>query len=243
MASKSTLRRQKSAGKVAASGRTHKKLMSEAMGGIFGEEIIKPVDTVVDMTADHLESKSDAMVKADDAHLEELRDDTTARDGRDEDVDAAHDEVVTNRAQLTTIMGDKYVARLGFEGDTPEEPLELARVVGAVVTNLTKIPAPEPLIEDYTFNPSKWAAKISKTLGKLEGAVAEVNKEVREAEATLSAKNDAIEDYDRAFSVTANLFSALLDAAGKKDLAKKVRPSTRRAGQTVEDAAKPDPTI
>ncbi len=93
------------------------------------------------------------------------------------------------------------------------------------------------------FPLSEWADKLSKTLGKLEESVAEVNNEVREAEATLSVKNDAIKDYDRAFSVTANLFSALLDAAGKKDLAKKVRPSTRRAGQTVEDAANPDPTI
>ncbi len=243
MASKATLRRQKSAGKVAASGRTHKKLMSGAMGGIFGEEVVQPVETIVDKTADHLESKSAAMVKADDANLEELRDDPAARDGRDENVDSAYDEVVTKRAQLTTIMGEKYVARLGFEGDTPDDPLELARVVGAVVTNLTKIPAPEPLIEDYTFNPSKWADKISKTLGRLEESVAEVDKEEREAEATLSVKNLAIKEYDRAFSVTANLFSALLDAAGKKDLAKKVRPSTRRVGQTVEDAANPDPTI
>ncbi len=243
MASKSTLRRQKSAGKVVASGRTHKKLMSGAMGEIFGEEVVQPVETIVDKTAGHLESKSAAMVKADEAHIEELRDDPTARDGRDTLVDSSHDEMVTNRAQLTTILGDKYVARLGFEGDTPDDPLELARLARAVVTNLNEIPAPKPLIEDYTFNPSKWADKISKTLVMLEEAVSEVDKEEREAEATLSAKNDAIKDYDRAFSVTANLFSALLDAAGKKDLAKKVRPSTRRAGQTVEDAANPDPTI
>jgi hypothetical protein len=53
----------------------------------------------------------------------------------------------------------------------------------------------------------------------------------------MMAKRERIEKYDAAFSSTANIVSALLQIAGEKELAGRVRPSGRRAGQTVEDAA------
>lgn len=47
------------------------------------------------------------------------------------------------------------------------------------------------------------------------------------------ARLDAIDRYDRTFSVTANLVSTLLAVAGREDLACEVRPSTERAGRTA----------
>ena len=48
-------------------------------------------------------------------------------------------------------------------------------------------------------------------------------------------KQNAIETYDDTFSTTANLISHMLRAAGEDALAKRVRPSTRKPGQTVEE--------
>jgi hypothetical protein len=47
------------------------------------------------------------------------------------------------------------------------------------------------------------------------------------------ARLDAIERYDRTFSVTAHLVSTLLAVAGEKDLACELRPSAERAGRTA----------
>ena len=73
MASKATVKRQKSAEKVMAAGRTHKETIARKMGGLYGEEIIPATEMIVDKTVDDLSAKTEAMVRADDAHQEELR--------------------------------------------------------------------------------------------------------------------------------------------------------------------------
>ena len=80
---------------------------------------------------------------------------------------------------------------------------------------------------------------LAELLERMEGLYAKVADEERQAQATLEAKNKAIAVYDHAFSITASLVSTLLNAAGEKELAKRVRPSARRPGQTNEDAPSP----
>ena len=58
----------------------------------------------------------------------------------------------------------------------------------------------------------------------------------RDADQTLVDKREAMGRYDRTFSTTANLISHMLRAAGEVELATRVRPSTRKPGQTVEDS-------
>ena len=54
------------------------------------------------------------------------------------------------------------------------------------------------------------------------------------------AKDEAMSAYDKIFSDTANLLTALFAAAGKPDLADRVRPSTRKPGRTIADSAEDD---
>ncbi|MGI5861080.1 MAG: hypothetical protein ACOX6T_03375 [Myxococcales bacterium] len=50
------------------------------------------------------------------------------------------------------------------------------------------------------------------------------------------AKNRAIENWDKPFSVTATILSALLECVGEHELARRVRPSRRRLGMTQGQA-------
>jgi hypothetical protein len=61
-----------------------------------------------------------------------------------------------------------------------------------------------------------------------------VEREAREAEATLVAKNAALAEYDATFSSVATVVSGLLRMGGSAELAARVRPSPRRPGRTVE---------
>ncbi len=77
---------------------------------------------------------------------------------------------------------------------------------------------------------------------KLDDSLDEVAKEEREAEATLVEKRASMDAYDRAFSLTANLAGTLLELAEETELARRVRPSQQRPGQTAADArGEPEP--
>jgi len=85
------------------------------------------------------------------------------------------------------------------------------------------------------------AAEIKALRKKLEGAIKDVAREVREAQATLDAKSTAMAAYDEAFGGVAAVLMGLLRLSGKPDLAAKVRPSPRRPGQTAADAGDDPP--
>jgi hypothetical protein len=59
----------------------------------------------------------------------------------------------------------------------------------------------------------------------------------------LVEKREAMSAYDSGFSATADLISTLLKLAGEDELAKRVGPSVRRPGQTIEDAEETSVTI
>ena len=60
--------------------------------------------------------------------------------------------------------------------------------------------------------------------------------EKTKAVTTMVNKHESMEQYDRTFSAAANLISTLLKVSGESELARRVRPSTRKPGQTVEVA-------
>ena len=236
MASKATIRRQKSAQDVIASGKTHKVMIASEMAKAFGEDIIPAVELIIDRTSADLSAKTEAMVAADDAHLAELRDDPSQRTERDNLTDELHDRTVTVRGQLDALFGPEYVTRTGFEGDTPDDAVALLRLVKTVLTNLVEIKPPESRVPGYTFDATVWQKQLSEPLDRLDALVTKVAEEERQAEATLTAKHASISEFDRAFSCTASLISTLLEIAGEDELADRVRPSTRRKGQTNEVA-------
>lgn len=236
MASKATVLRQKSAEKVAAAGRTHNGLIAAQVGTRFGTTAGPAAATLVTVLVDDLEAKAKEMVRCDEAHEAELRDDPEARTLRDSASEGLGARLVESREQITSIFGAAYSAKLGFSGKTPVDPVELLRLGRTVMENLVKTPAPVSKLPGYEMNPEQWRAPIAALTVQMEGLTAKVAAEEREAEATLMAKYAAIEAYDTAFSAAANLVSTLLEIAGQKDLAKRVRPSTRRPGQTAEDA-------
>jgi hypothetical protein len=236
MASKATILRQKSSEKVAAAGRTHCELIGDAVKATYGDSVGPAAVTLVTALVDDLEAKAVEMVRYDEAHEEELRDDPEVRERRDTCCRNLVGRLVESREQLTTIGGPDYAAKLGFSGKIPVDPVEVLRLGQTVMQHLTKVTPPASRIPGHTMDPELWRAPIAASVAEMEGLTVQVAEEEREAEATLTSKYASIEAYDRAFSRAANLVSTLLEIAGQKELAKRVRPSTRRSGQTTEDA-------
>ncbi|MDJ0764741.1 MAG: hypothetical protein QNJ97_17305 [Myxococcota bacterium] len=236
--SKMVVDRQKSASKVIAAAHTHKSKVGTGMTELLGRDFGVAAEQLMDASAEALKTATRAMVTADEAHIAELDDDPAHRAARDAAADQIRNVFVDFRDLTRTMFGASYVASLGYEGETPEDPVMLHRLGQRILDRIDKTDRPHPRFEGMTFDPGPWKQKISDPLAKLDTALKNTNTEVREAEQTLSAKHRAIEAYDAVFSKTAGLVSAMLCIAGEQLLADRVRPVKSKPGQITDpDAA------
>lgn len=233
-ASKMVIDRKKSADAVVAAGRNHEQRIATALEDQLGEEVGPAAALLLNASVRVLERSASELLAADERHNAELADDDAPRQRRDEATLATRLQLLEDRGALTTVAGPRYVAELGFSGTTPDQPdpvLELARVV---VKRLGENKAPKSRLADYQFDPAKWIAPYGPLIARLEQSLQKVHDERREAEATQVDKDRALSQYDRTFSGVASLVSSLLTLGGESELARRVRPSTRRSGVTTE---------
>jgi hypothetical protein len=137
-------------------------------------------------------------------------------------------------------FGSKALGSLGMAGPTPRDPVALSRFSLQVCDSLRAF-APKKTksrARGASFHANEWVERLDELRIALDGAIADVAREQREAIATQAAKDKAIEAYDEIFGRTTNLLSALLRYGGDEALAKRLRPSTRCPGQIAVE--KPD---
>lgn len=236
MGSKMVLDREKSSRSVQAATVTHRGVVVKEVGLAFGsKDAGEAAGVLLDVSKSRLIEYTWAMSQADEAHLTELSDDPPARQLRDESAAALSEELVAQREGFTAILGRSFVQALGFEGNTPVDPQGLLRLGQQVMASLLVVPAPTPRLPGFTWDPVAYTTRLQALLSPLSAALKAVATEEREAEAATIRKTRAIEAYDEVFSQTASLVSTLLRIAGETDLADRVRPSSRRRGQTVAD--------
>jgi len=235
-------RKLKSSRSVAAIGReTAEEPIGDVVGRLLDAGLRPGVVALVLALCARLQAAAQAMEAADDADEAERRDDSPHRTRRDE----AKAEVLAILVELRDLLGALHgagaPAAVGFEGRTPEDPDLLRRLAGTVIASLAKTPLPPPRHPKYALDPKEWIDRLAPPTKTLSQALDDLAAEGRKADKTLSEKNARIAEYDRTFSLTANLLTALLEFAGKGDLADKVRPSTRRAGETEQQEPEPAP--
>ena len=236
MGSKMVLNRQKSSTAVQSAGQTYEGEMIESIVEIFGPEAGPAAKTLVNLAVEKLVADTNIMVKADDTHLNEAADDSEIADNLDDKKDAVRNILMEIREISTPGYGLDYVKKIGFDGPTPTDPLAVCRLGAQVLENLKKVEAPEPKRRGITLDLGQFTSPLADEVSKLDSLLATVSGEKTQAVATMVNKHESMKLYDRTFSATANLVSTLLKVAGENELARRVRPSTRKPGQTVEVA-------
>jgi hypothetical protein len=240
MASKQVTDRQKSADSVIAAGEAHEEPVQRALADLIKPQLKKgeplpDFGAVVKLSVKLLSAAKDRLVQADQAHETELSDDPPVREARDAAVAGLRDALINLREMIIGAYGHPTAAKL-FLGAAPEDPVVLSRFAGEVADNLDKTKLPAPRIKGAKLDPSETSASLRDKRAQLDKHLGAVAREQREAQKTLAAKNAAIPAYDRTFAGVATTLSGLLLLAGETELAAKIRPSTRRPGQTAEDA-------
>jgi hypothetical protein len=184
-----------------------------------------------------LEERAGAMEKADAAHNKELSDDAEPRDRRDETKAAVYAALVEVKQGTVALFGEKWVPRLKLPSEIPQDPAALSRVAAEVIEALAEVELPAPLLEGVKhFDVKPWIKKIAGPSKELAGAIKDVAREEREAQATLIKKNRAMSDHADGFSKGVAFAQALLRLVGENEHADRLRPNPRQPG-TLEPSS------
>jgi hypothetical protein len=223
MLSKVVIARGKTARAVIASLRTHAKTLSDkgaqALGPLLaGQERAPDLGFFAELLARQLERRLADLEKADEAHNEELDDDADPRKRRDDAAQALHDALIEVKKSVGTLFGDEWVQKLKLPAEVARDPQPVARVGKDVAKALDKTKLPKPRLAGVKEVSTKpWVSTVKKELKKLEAANDDVAREAREAEATLGAKNRALEAFDASLSAAAGVGNALLELVGDRE--------------------------
>lgn len=241
MPSKEVTDRQKSARAVSAAAEAHAAQAAERLAAdlkpfLAKGEHMPDAALLLRLLGRGIVAGGDTLAAADLAHEKELTDDAGPRRRRDASRAALYQTAYETRDVVSTQYGAEGLAALSMTAPAPADPTALAHWVTAAVERLNdpavKLPAPKR--KAVKVDRKALADDLAADLPALTTALSDVDRERREAEATLGDKGKAMEGYDGAFRRGAGALTAVFRAAGMDDIAAKVRPSGRRPGTTAE---------
>jgi hypothetical protein len=239
---------------------TQREKSADALSGVLASHTNEAADLFREMLAPHLDEGDSVpdlaqmqilldrrlatlrrrLVSADRSHFGERKGDSTLRDERD----TAVTELVQLLYRLRNIVdracdGEVCKDLWGLEGTLPRDPAAVRNVTGRVVEQLRdpSFELPEAL-PGVALDPTPWIALLEEPLERLDQALKQLAQERGETARSQVSKDEALEDYDRAYQATARLFEDLFRLVGMTKLAGKVRDRRRSppgSGDEPED--------
>lgn len=174
-----------------------------------------------------LTSATDALEVAELAYAAEQADDVAPRATRDKANEKLLALMVKLGSTLEDAMGADAVKSYGLAGDTPRTPKALSSYVGNVVNLMKKKPADVTTEVGGKFSTAATVAILQARKAELDAALKDVDREAREFEGSLGKRDQAMERWTDAYQGIASTLTGLFRLAGRKDLAERVRPTSR----------------
>lgn len=244
MRTKQVVDRQRAAQAIGAAAKTH---ASEIVQGLHvrflpllkrGE---KAPDTslLCELLARASAAALEQLLLAEEAYQKELLDDDPPRRERDEAAGALSEALVELREVVAGVYGSGVLKEAGFSQGTPQDPVLLSRFAGQVANALPEASLPPPRVTGAVLDRKAIAAELLKKRARLDDALAAVARESREAQAALSQRNQTQAEFDDTQAGITAVLAGLLQLAGKRDLAERVRPPVVRRGSRPQE---PEPS-
>ncbi len=233
--SKTITSRQKTCELVESFVGAHRPELTESLELLFQQDAEEgqptpDVPVFIDGMLRRLNGSFNELVVAEQKHLDELSDDRTHRDNRDEAVGALREVLIDMRDAFRVAFGFAKSEEMGFERNVAEDPLALSRQTHRLLENLRK---PElelsPKYEGIvTVNPAGAGDLIDGRRQKLRDALDHVIREQSEAHGTQVAKDQKLAAFNQTLSLFLNMVESAFKLAGKHELAARLRPTIRR---------------
>lgn len=193
--------------------------------------------------AEVLAQARDRLIAADRRHRDQQALTSKYRRERQAAFEALYPHVGGLRDTVRGSYGPVVAEELGFAASTPIQPGELFEQAEHLTDRLSEpqLQLPASRYQDVDLDPAVLAGQTRPLVTRLGQALEDVGREERNEEATKVAKDAALEGYNRTFLWSARTAESLFQLADMPEIARRVRPSTRRRGITVEvEAENPD---
>jgi len=242
MPTKGVLDRQRIGKAIVAAAHAHAQEVGERLNRDLAV-IVAEGETLPDFTTlqiqlgRYLQMRLDALVVADEAHLQEVDDDQDPRLRRDEAADFLYRKLIEMRETVTAVFGPERAGKLvGLEGDTPRDPLMLHRHANRILERLRAPEAtfPPQRLRGVQIDPIALTEELQPATDNLAAALADVDREQRETETTLNLKTEATAAFDRAFRGIGRILQGCDALAEFPDFAEKIRLTRASRGPGSE---------
>lgn len=235
-------------GKVVASARTHATEIAKALAakaaaaqGAGNAPPAKHFEETIEAYAATLDHAGDELKTAELAYSAEQADDVAPRNTRDALAAEAFTLMSKVRAAVEGTLGAAGLSTYGLEGETPRMPRAVASHMDNVVMLMVKQPATVTSELGTTFDTSAVVKAITPKRDALAAVLKDVDREARELEEALGKREQAVEAWVDVYQGVATAFSGMCRLAGRKDLAERVRPTSRKvSGEETGDEGAPE---
>ena len=217
-------------------------LLEESFGALLGEGQEMPFATQLELFRKKLILGRDRMTETDRAYRDQRARESLFRAKRDGRVKEVNADVVGLRRAFTGIYGDDKIAEFGFARRVPQQPGELLEQTSHLVARLVDpdLDLSGARFSEFRFEVPELASQLAGSVDALRLSVDDLAREERRTEAMKLAKDDALAEYNRWFLWIARTVESLCRLAGLDEVAKRVRPSSRRPGETEQTFEQPE---
>lgn len=193
--------------------------------------------SVLDFLVGTLAGSMKDLDEAEHRVVAERADDVGLREARDAAALDLVNGAVRVRSMVVDALGTPALHTYGLEGSTPRAPRELASHARTVANLMKKQPF-AVTVDGISFDSAAMAATLDKKALALETALGDIQREEQELADKLGQRGKQLGAWTDDHQGIADTLVGLFRLAGRKDLAERVRPTSRAlAGEEITPSA------
>lgn len=184
------------------------------------------IKAVFDFLVDDLHHAVTFMDDAEARVVAERADDVYLRDKRDTATTNLQSAMVRVRSMVLDALGEKGLATYGLSGETPRITRDLLTHAATASKLMQETPF-HVTVDGVTFDSAAMATTLASKVNAVEQALNDMAREEQELVNELGHRHTAITQWVDVHQGVADTLTGLFRLAGRKDLADRVRPSSR----------------
>lgn len=177
--------------------------------------------------------------KTDQTYLAEQSDDVIVRAQKGDAESALYSTLTGARALVEAVHGPAQVRAVGFVGETPTDIAQLIRLAPVIASGLRELPEPPPDTR-VLLDVDGMRADLEKAAARAQTALTATNTDLRENEAALRVRNDALTVAHRSQVFLGELLRLCAMTVGDEDLQHRLRD--RPLSSSAEAQPEPETT-